>query len=110
MGRKLGIICTICIFVGIISYKMPFKPKIVTSVTSLDDVYLTILVNRSEIRNIEKLEEKILKMCREDAFEHKMYQKEETFEETNYKIRVYDSKRALKLGKPVLEIKKDAGD
>lgn len=109
MGKKLWIISTICIFVVIISYKLPLKPKIITNVTTLDHVYLTILVNRSETKNIEKLEEKILKMCREDAFGHKMCQNEETFEKTIYRIQIYHNRKDLKRGNPILEIRKDAG-
>jgi hypothetical protein len=108
-GKRLWIISTICIFVVIISYKLPLKPKIITNVTTLDHVYLTILVNRSETKNIEKLEEKILKMCREDAFGHKMCQNEETFEKTIYRIQIYHSRKDLKRGNPILEIRKDAG-
>ena len=113
-SRTLGVhyidISSICIFVVIISYKLPLKPKIITNVTTLDHVYLTILVNRSETKNIEKLEEKILKMCREDAFGHKMCQNEETFEKTIYRIQIYHSRKDLKRGNPILEIRKDAGE
>ena len=93
MLKKWGIICTICVVVGIVAYKTPIKPKIVTSVRSLDSVYLTILVNLSEKRNLEKLEETIRELCEEDV--------------TSY-VSVFDSKWALRYGQPVLQIKNDA--
>lgn len=98
MSKKIGIICTICIFIGIIFYKMSFEPQIVTSVSTIDRVYITILVNPSEIINLEKLEEKIVEMC------------EKRFEERNYDIQVYPGKIALKNGCAILHIKKDAGE
>jgi hypothetical protein len=48
-------------------------------------------------------------MCREDAFGHKMCQNEETFEKTIYRIQIYHSRKDLKRGNPILEIRKDAG-
>ena len=95
MRKKLGIICTICVVVGILIYKTPQSPQIVTSVRSLDCMYLTVLVNSSEKRNMEKLEQKVRSLCEEDV--------------TSY-VTVFDSKWALRYGQPIMQIKNDAGN
>ena len=95
MLKKLGIICTICVVVGILIYKTPRSPQIVTSVRSLDCMYLTVLVNSSEKRNMEKLEQKVRSLCEEDV--------------TSY-VTVFDSKWALSYGQPIMQIKNDAGN
>ena len=95
MAKKLGIICTICVVVGTFIYKTPQSPQVVTSVRSLDCMYLTVLVNSSEKRNMEKLEQKIRSLCEENV--------------TSY-VAVFDSRWALKYGQPVLQIKNDAGN
>ena len=93
MARKLGIICTICVVAGILIYKTPQSPQIITSVRSMDCVYLTVLVNSSEKRNMEKLDQKVRHLCEENA--------------TSY-VAVFDSRWALKYGEPILQIKNDA--
>lgn len=106
-GKK---ICVICVIVVIIFVNMPQRPKIISSITTLDTAYLTILVDKSETGNIKKLEEKLLQMCKEDSFENIKLQTEDKPLEKKLHISVYTSNYALKKGIPYLIIEKDAED
>ena len=69
MIKKIGIICTIGIIVILFTVNVRKKPELVSCVTTLDSGYLTILVNPIEFRNVDKMEEKLVRMCKNDAFE-----------------------------------------
>ena len=74
MDKKWGILCVLCISCALIFAKSVQKPKLVSSITVFDTAYLTILVNPFDFINVEKLEKKLVFMCKEDAFENiKLY-------------------------------------
>ena len=108
--KKWWIICIICINAAVLIWKIPQNPKIISSITTLDTAYLTILVDKSETKNVKKLEKKILQMCREDAFEEIKLNTEDRPLAQKLYIFVYISEADLKTGKPFLVIKNDAGD
>lgn len=110
MKQKWKILCAICIIASMITVVFPQKPKLISNITTMDTAYLTILVNRWETRNVNKLEEKILQMCREDSFENMKLYTEDRPLIRRWIISVYGSKHDLEKGNPFLIIKKDAGD
>lgn len=110
MTKKMSLICFICIIVGMIFVNIPQKPKIISSLTVLDTSYLTILVDKFERRNPEKLEDKILQMYKDDSFENIKLQTEEKPLARKFYISVYTSKAELERGIPFLVIKNDAKD
>lgn len=110
MTKKASLICIICIIVALIFVSIPQKPRIISSITTFDTAYLTILVDKKEMKNIEKLEAKILQMCREDAFENIKLQTEDKPMVQNFCISVYTSKKDLEKGIPFFTIKNDAGN
>ncbi len=110
MARKWKIICVICIIVCVIFSNLPQKPRLISSITSFDTTYLTILIDKRETENIKKLEEKIIKMCREDLFDNMKLQTEEKPLAKRLHISVYTSKTNLEKGTPFLIIKNDAGN
>jgi hypothetical protein len=110
MKRKYKILVAILVIVSIVQINIPHKPKLISNVTTLDTAYMTILVDKSEIKNIKKLEEKLLQMCREDSFdEMKLHTAEHSLAE-RLVFTIYVSKLDLKMGKPYITIKKDARD
>ena len=109
MKKKCGIICTICIIAGIGLVNIPQKPKLISSITTMDTAYLTILVDKRDSKNVEKLKEKLLKMCIEDSFEEMKLQTKERPLAENLWITVYISKRDLEAGNPFVTIKNDEG-
>lgn len=110
MVKKWGVICTICIIVCLIFVNVPHKPKLVSSITTLDTAYLTILVDKIEIKNVKKLEEKLLQMCREDSFENIKLQTSDKAMPKKLYISVYVSQYDLESGNVYMTIKNDAGE
>ena len=109
MRKKWSIICIIGLIVGMILGNLPQKPKLISSITTMDTAYLTILVDKREAENVEKLKEKLLQMCREDSFEEmKLSTKERPLAE-NLCITVYTSRKDLNEGNPFVTIKNDEG-
>ena len=92
MARKLVKFCIICILVGAILVKILHEPKLVSCITTMDHAYLTILVNPLEFVDMEKLEEKIVRMCKEDEFDNMKLQTEERAFVKQWDIMVYSSK------------------
>ena len=88
----------------------PHKPQLISNITTLDTSYMTILVDKSEVKDVEKLEEQLMQMCREDAFENIKLATEDRPMAKRWVISVYLSKKDLENGKPYLIIKKDAGN
>lgn len=110
MIKKWCVICSICIIVGVTFVNMPQKPKLVSSITTLDTAYLTILVNKRETKNVEKLEEKLLQMCREDDFDNIKLHTEDKPAAKKWHISVYSSQRDLEKGNRCLTITHEEGD
>ena len=84
------------------------KPQLISNITTLDTSYMAILVDRSEVKDVEKLEARLVQMCREDAFENIKLETEDRPMAKRWVISVYLSKKDLENGKPYLTIKKDA--
>lgn len=99
MKRKWRIICIICIIVLLISLKMGQEPKLVTCITTMNKAYLTIVVNPIEFVNVEKMEEKIAWMCKNDAFETIKLRSDDKEGIKHWYIMVYSSKANLEKGK-----------
>ena len=110
MRKKLSIICTICIIVYVAFCNIPQKPKLISCITTFDTAYLTILVDRKSIKNVENLEEEILQMCRADSFDNIKLQTEDKPMAQRLHISVYFSEQDLEKGTPYLTIKNDAGE
>lgn len=110
MIKKVGFIFTILLLGLVILWSKEQKPKIVSSITTMDRAYLTILVDKRDTKNLEKLEEKILKMCREDSFEEIKLQTDDKPMAKKLHIFVYSSKKDLEKGVNFLTIKNEAGD
>ena len=75
------------------------QPKLVSCITTLDSGYLTILVNPVEFVNLEKMEEKITQMCRNDAFETIKLRTKEKESIKRWHITVYSSKSDMERGR-----------
>ena len=110
MKKKWRMLGGICIILVLIFANIPQKPRIISSITTFDTAYLTILVDKFETRNIEKLKAKILQMCREDDFESIKLQTEDKPRAKKFYISVYNNKKDLERGIPFLTIKNDAGN
>ncbi len=110
MKKKWQVIGFICIIATLIFGNIPQKPRIISSITTFDTAYLTILVDKKEIRNVKKLEEKLLQMCKEDQFKDIKLQTEDKVLPKNLCISVYISQKGLSNGTPYLTIKNDAGE
>ena len=110
MKKKWRMLGGICIILVLIFANIPQKPRIISSITTFDTAYLTIFVDKFETRNVEKLKDKILQMCREDAFENIKLQTEDKPMVQNFHISVYTSRKDLESGIPFLTIKNDAGN
>ena len=105
--RMLGGICIILVFIFV---NIPQKPRIISSITTFDTAYLTILVDKREIKNIKKLEIKLLKMCKEDQFESIKLQTEDRDLLENLHISVYASKEDLEKGEHCVTFTYKEGD
>ena len=49
LAKKWVIICTICIIMWMVFVNMLQRPKLVSSITTMDTAYLTILVDEAEV-------------------------------------------------------------
>ena len=98
MARKWFKYCVFCIFVVAILVKVMHEPKLVSCITTMDHAYLTILANPLEFVDVEKLEEKIVRMCKEDNFDNMKLQTEERAFVKRWDIMVYSSKCNMQKG------------
>lgn len=105
MAKKWGILCVMCISFVLIFTKSVQKPRLVSSITTFDTAYLTILVNGFEFTNVEKLEKKLVFMCQEDAFENIKLHAEDKSIPKNWHITVYSCMRDLENGENGVYIK-----
>ena len=104
MAKKGFLICTICIVIGIIFVNMPQKPKLVSSITTMDTAYLTILVDERETKNLEQLKKKIIHLCKTDGFKEMKLQTDDKEAVKKYYISVYIDEKKLEEGKEYLTI------
>lgn len=102
MAKKWVIICTICIIMWMVFVNMLQRPKLVSSITTMDTAYLTILVDETKINNLEKLKKRIIELCANDGFEGIKLQTEDRTPAKKYYISVYVSENDLKEGKEYL--------
>ena len=110
MRKYVALFITICIIVCFIFYNYPKDPQVISSITTMDTVYLTILVNQREARNRKKLEEKIIEMCKTDSFDSiKLWTGEKNII-SRWNISVYSSRRELKKGTAFMIIKHQEGE
>lgn len=98
-----GILVTLTIVLLLIG-NVPKRPRLVNSINSGETAYLTVLVDKRETKDQEKLEEKILKMCREDSFSGIKLQAEDKEPVKKYYIKVYRGEKALEEGKEYILI------
>ncbi len=110
MKKKWSVIGFICIILTLIFVNMPQKPRMISSVTTFDTAYLTILVDKKEMLNIKKLEEKILKMCKEDLFDEMKLNTEDRSLPENLHISIYTGKSELQKGIIALTFTYKEGD
>ncbi len=104
MRRIVGKICTILIIILIIFEQIPKKPKLISSITTIDTSYLTILADKAQFENDQMMEKRILEMCREDSFNNMKLNTEDRQLSENLYISVYLNQRDLENGKPYLII------
>lgn len=84
---------------------MQRRPKIVSSITTMDTAYLTVVANKIYIVDQEALAREILEMCRENAFDDiKLTTEDKAYPHTLY-ISVYQNESQLNEGKELLSIK-----
>ncbi len=98
LTKRWLVICTICIIVGAFFLKIPQKPKLINSITTMDTAYLTILADEAETKNLEKLKEKIIYLCETDGFKEIKLQTDDKVPAKKYYISVYSSEKDLKEG------------
>ena len=110
MRKKRIIFCIILVIIGGFIINRPHKPKLISNITTLDTAYMTILVDRSEAKDVKRLEERLIQMCREDAFENIKLETKDRPMVKRWVITVFLSKADLEQGKTYLTIKKDAGN
>ena len=110
MERKWKVFWAICIIVCLTIVIFPQKPKLISNITTLDTAYITILVDKRELRNIKKLENELLKMCIEDTFEGMKLNTENRTRPENLHISVYAGRGDLKKGIVAYVFKYNEGD
>lgn len=105
MKRKVGIILAICLIVAFIIGKCSEKPRIVSSITTMDTAYITVLVPKWDTYNVEQLKEKLIQMCLEDEFSEIKLRTEDKPAAESFHISVYTSAKNLDEGKEFLYFK-----
>lgn len=100
---KWGLFLILLGFVFLIG-GVPQRPRLVNSITTGKTAYLTVLVDERDTKDKERLEEKILKMCREDTFLGIKLKAEGKKAAEKYYIKVYIGKEALERGEAYLII------
>ena len=110
MKRKIWIIGSICLIVWLGLLIIPRKPKLVSSITTMETAYLTILVDQVELFQVEKLKHKLVKMCKEDTFtEIKLHTEGKSLPKRLH-ISVYTGGRALRAGKEAFAFTYEEGE
>ena len=105
MKKKVGIIVAILLIVAFVIGKYSEKPRIVSSITTMNTAYITVLVPKWDTYNVEQLKEKLIQMCLEDEFsEIKLRTEDKPAAERLY-ISVYTSEADLTKGKEFMNLK-----
>lgn len=99
MWRFLIIVTAIT---GVLWLSIPRRPRLVSSITSGDTAYLTVMVDVNEAEDAEKLEAKLWEMYRADSFSGIKLQAEGKAEAKYCCMKVYRGKKALEDGKEYL--------
>ena len=110
MTKKWGIIYTICLVICLGILLIPQKPKLISSITTKETAYLTILVDKREVLNVNKLRQKLIRMCIEDSFEEIKLQTEENPLEKRLYISVYTSRKDMEKGNLYMTITYEEGE
>ena len=105
MKKKVGIILAICLIAAVIIGKCSEKPRIVSSITTMDTAYITVLVPRWNIYNVEQLKEKLIQMCLEDEFLEIKLRAEDKPAAKRFYISVYTSESDLTKVKEFMNLK-----
>lgn len=103
----MGIICLAAAAILCCSHLSYKKPKLISSITVMDMAYLTVLVDKKDGKDVEKLETMLLEMCENDSFEEIKLQTEDKPMPKRFQISVYISEKDLERGNVFLTIKKD---
>lgn len=102
MKKSWKILIVAVMIAGALWLDIPDRPKLISSITSGDTIYLTVLVDQKETENAEKLEAKLWKMYGEDSFSGIRLQTEGKTAAKNCCMKVYRGKKALEEGKEYL--------
>lgn len=97
---KFLIIATV--ITGVLCLSFPKRPRLVSSITSGDTAYLTVMVDVRESEDTKKLEAKLWRMYREDSFAGIKLQAEGKTAAKHCFMKVYKGKKALEEGKEYL--------
>lgn len=102
--KKWLVICTICIIAGGFFVNIPQKPKLISSITTMDTAYLTILVDKTETKNLEELKKKIIYLCKTDGFKEIKLKTDDKESVKKYYISIYTGEKELEEGREPLTI------
>lgn len=105
MRKKRRIALLALLMAGLLIGNGRRRPRLISSITTLDTAYLTILVDPEDAEDVENLKEKLLEMCREDQFSGIKLHTEGKQEPQTYYFRIYTSEKKLKEGTPQVTIK-----
>lgn len=105
MRKKWEIVLIICLIAAGGLWSIPKKPKLISSITTKDTAYLTILVDKREANDPQKLRDELLEMCKADAFETIKLNTEDKPLAKRLHISVYTSWNDLEIGNVCLTIK-----
>lgn len=105
MRKKWWTISIIFIIFWIIIVNMEQKPKVVSSITTMDTTYLTVLVNGGYFATKEAVAQEIVEMCKENAFEDIKILTRTGEDPRTFYITVYRSRRRMNEGKAWMTIR-----
>lgn len=99
------IVGVICLIGCLCLINVQKKPKLVSSITSLDTAYLTILVEQWFAGNKEETAKEIVEMCRQNAFTNiRLISEGKDYPRTLF-ISVYKTEKQMKRGSLWMSIK-----
>lgn len=98
IGMILGLFAILLLVFGTIFQ----KPRIVSSITTKESAYITVLVPKYSAGNVEVLKEKLVKMCLGNEFDQIKLGTEDRPLAKRLHISVYTSKNDLKIGNELL--------
>ena len=110
MKKMCKLLSIFCIVVILAMVFLPKKPKLISNITTLDTAYMTILVDWRETGNREKLENKIIQMCKQDSFDGMKLWTNDKERSLRWNISVYSSRKELEKGHSFMTVKYEEGD